>query len=219
MKRLGIFLLVIFALLVGCIPTFLQGKNSFALADADTVYNSKSSTNKEFRAVENCLAYAEQNAASTIIFNFEKNQKVQVSDTQTIDTVAWCEVITPNGKGYIEASRLYEYRPPVTYSFHSARATVQRAGETIPLYNLPQGEHIQTVYDGAAITVLERGEEFSGIIYQGKKYYILNANIATGLTYYQRTAFIIGCIAVAAVALTGGLAYINKNKVAGKIKK
>lgn len=189
------------------------------LVALSSFYAPSFSLEEDLRAVEDCPVYEEKNSAGEIIYTLPKNQKVTVKATETVDSVTWYKIETTAGDGYVEASRLYNYRPPVVYTYRAARASAQKAGDSIYLYSEPGGEAVETVYDGASITVIEEQGEYSVILYQNKKYYIKSENVSAGLTYYQRTALIIGCVALAAVSLICILAYINKNKVSGKVKK
>lgn len=172
---------------------------------------------KEYRALEKTAVYEEPSAESAVIGYIEQNQIVVFSDTVTADSVTWCKVNLSGTDGYIEFSRLYEYREPAAYSLEYAKATAKKGGKKIVLYS-DSGltEQAVVIKDGVSLTVLERAENYSRILYQDKEYYISNDNLTKGLTYYQQMALIIGVICAASIFSVLLLSYLRKNRARGK---
>ena len=175
----------------------------------------------EFKAVlPDTPIYANTDISSDIVGYIPQNAKVNIQgDPITIGNVTWQRIKYTSLEGYVVSTALYKSYTNDDYNVMIAKVKSSGMGKDVPLY-LTHSETVgadRYVHDGEKISVIDDNidyGDFSLVEYDGEKYFILTANVTTGLSYNQVIAvIIIACVAGVVIIVSIIIMIIRRRKL------
>lgn len=142
--------------------------------------------------------FEESDYTAAVIFLIPQNASVlKLEEPFTLDNIIWQKVQYGSYIGFVPKGYLYESAEVARYTVEHKKATSQRMGEDISIYsaNSTASALVATIKDGTKLTHIVSDidyGDFYEISYENERAFIQKQNATSGLTYNQKTAFIIG---------------------------
>lgn len=165
--------------------------------------------------------YADSDLGADILIRIPQDAAVEIEgDPVMVGDVEWQRVSYTSLDGYVVKSALYRSLKNDSYDVVIAKASAQKMGEDIYLYDthLEGAPVAATLNDGEKLRIIDNGIDYDGYLYveyDGGYYFVRSEYVTTGLSYNETLAVIIAASFVGAVIIAAVIVFAVRKRKRG----